>query len=74
MQSDQVSPGERLIRLPELKRMLGLSGPTIYRRIKAGKLPVPVKIGPRLSGWWRSEVERAMHEFPRAELGPEAPA
>ncbi|MDR3474340.1 MAG: AlpA family phage regulatory protein [Devosia sp.] len=40
----------RLVRLPEVVTMLGLSRPTIYRMIKAGKLPKPVKQG-RTSSW-----------------------
>jgi prophage regulatory protein len=35
----------RFIRLPELKKIVSLSGPTIYRRMAAGEFPRPYDLG-----------------------------
>lgn len=48
---------ERIIRMPEVMRMVGLSSATIYRRIKAGEFPGPVKLGKHASGWLLSAVQ-----------------
>lgn len=40
---------ERIIRKSELSRMLGLSHPTIWRKVKDGELPAPIRLGKILS-------------------------
>ena len=47
---------QRLIRLPQVKAMVGLGTTAIYDKIKKGEFPRQVKIG-RLSGWVESEVQ-----------------
>jgi predicted DNA-binding transcriptional regulator AlpA len=46
---------ERLLRLDEVRKIIPLSRPTIYRRIQEGKFPAPVKDG-RCSLWEESKV------------------
>ena len=46
---------DRLLRLAEVREMVPLSRPTIYRRIQEGKFPAPVKDG-RCSLWEESKV------------------
>lgn len=48
-----------IIRLPEVRDMVGLSVPTIYRQMKQGAFPQSVKLTPngRAVGWYKSEVE-----------------
>lgn len=46
---------ERFLRLPELKRVVGLCGAQIYTLIQRGSFPKPAKIG-RASAWPESEV------------------
>ena len=41
---------ERIIRLPEVINTVGLKKSAIYKRIKAGEFPKPVKIGPHANG------------------------
>ena len=48
--------GDRLLRLPEVLRLTGLSRSTVYRKIKAGEFPRPVKLGKRAVGWREFEV------------------
>jgi prophage regulatory protein len=45
-----------LIRLPEVKALVGLGTTSIYDKIKKGEFPRQVKLG-RLSGWVEAEVE-----------------
>ncbi len=46
----------RLIRLPQVKAMVGLGTTAIYDKIKKGEFPRQVKLV-RLSGWVESEVQ-----------------
>lgn len=46
----------RIMRLPEVSRLLGVSRPTIYRLIRDGKFPKPIKLG-STSGWRSDELE-----------------
>lgn len=50
---------DRLVSMPEVRHIAGLSRPEIYRRMKrpvmAGGFPVPVKVG-RRSLWRLSEL------------------
>jgi prophage regulatory protein len=47
---------ERLLRLPELIRTIGVSRATIYRYIDNGRLPPPVKLSTRCVAWRASEI------------------
>jgi prophage regulatory protein len=47
---------ERIIRLPQVRDLVGLGKTVIYDRIKAGDFPKPIKLG-RVSGWVESEVQ-----------------
>lgn len=46
---------DNLLRLAEVRKIVPLSRPTIYRRIQEGKFPAPVKDG-RCSLWEESKV------------------
>lgn len=47
---------QRLIRLPQVKAMVGLGRSSIYDRIKRGDFPQQIKLG-RSSGWVEAEVQ-----------------
>jgi prophage regulatory protein len=49
-------PGERLLRLPEVVRTIGVSRATIYRYVDSGRLPPPVKLSTRCIAWRASEI------------------
>lgn len=53
-------PGSALVRLPVVKELFGVSGPTIYRMVKAGKLEPPDRIGARSSGFRVSSLRKAL--------------
>lgn len=48
---------ERILRMPEVESAVGLSAATIYRRIKAGEFPAPIKLGKHASGWLESGIQ-----------------
>lgn len=48
---------ERLIRMKELKTIIGISSTSIWRRCNEGIFPAPVRIGPGAVAWRLSEVE-----------------
>lgn len=48
--------GEKIIRLPKVKEMVGLGTTAIYDKMKKGEFPKQIKIG-RLSGWIESEIQ-----------------
>ena len=41
----------QIVRPAQAASMLGISKPTLYRLIKNGELPPPIKISERASGW-----------------------
>ncbi len=48
--------GQRLIRLPEVLRLTGLSRSTLYRKIHSSQFPQPVQLGPRSVAWRVSDI------------------
>ncbi len=55
--AQKVEPIE-YIRLPEVKRITGLSTATIYRMAVNGTFPRQARIGEQAVAWIRSEVEQ----------------
>jgi prophage regulatory protein len=47
----------RLIRLPEVRRRVGLGRSTIYRWMAEGKFPKPVQLGGYSVAWAEDEIE-----------------
>ena len=54
--AEQMQGGERLIRLPELLRTIGVSRATAYRYMDDGRLPKPIKLSRRCSAWKASAI------------------
>ena len=60
----------RLLRLPEVSRIVGLKRSPIYERIARGEFPKPVKLGPRcvawpstvIAAWVQSKIDAAKDE------------
>jgi prophage regulatory protein len=48
---------DRFLRLPDVRRVTGLSRATIYRKIAANEFPRQRALGERASGWLYSEVQ-----------------
>jgi predicted DNA-binding transcriptional regulator AlpA len=47
-----------LLARPEVIRETTLSGPSLWRRVKDGTFPPPLKIGPNRVAWLRSDVDK----------------
>ena len=57
---------ERLLRRQEVEVKTGLARSTIYRLMRAGEFPEPLKLGPRAVRWRATEIESWIAERPRA--------
>ena len=47
----------KVLRLPSVKDISGLSRSTIYLRIKKGDFPKPISLGDRAVGWLEKDIE-----------------
>ena len=52
---------DRILRMPQVVEMVGLSRASIYNKIRDDEFPRQVKLG-RLSGWLESEVQGWIRE------------
>lgn len=48
------------IRQKNLLSILGFSAPTLWRKVKAGTFPQPVKLGEKMTAWRLEEVQEWM--------------
>jgi prophage regulatory protein len=48
---------ERILRINEVSKISGLPVSSIYRLVREGKFPKPVKLSARASGWISSNVQ-----------------
>lgn len=67
-----MSEGDRLLRRPEVERRTGLSRTSLYRLMRDGVFPEPIRVGPRAVRWPESEIAAWLAARPRAT--GEAPA
>lgn len=63
------APHDRVVRMHELKALLGLSKPTIYELIKKNQFDPGFKLGTRSRGWRLSTV---MAWLDKRQLGSKA--
>lgn len=47
----KIDPDKVFLRPSDICKLLGISQPTLYRWIRIGHFPKPVKYGPLLTGW-----------------------
>jgi prophage regulatory protein len=59
---------DRIIRLPELKQITGLSSITLWRKEKEGIFPKRRKISKRAVGWSFAEVSRWLEKRLHGEV------
>ena len=58
---------QRIMRIPEVVEITGLSKATIWRRVKSGDFPAPLRLGnlnSRSIGWREGEVEKWIDSRP----------
>jgi len=56
-------PKKGLVRLPIVCGITGQAKSTIWARVKAGKFPKPVKLGPRTTAWRAEDLHRYLDEI-----------
>lgn len=49
-------PNDRLIKMPEVRRITGLSVSEIYRRVERGQFPKQIRVGPKSVAWVEREI------------------
>ena len=53
-------PNAAHVRLPVVQALYACSDETIRRRVKAGQIPAPRKLGPRVTAWNVGELRKAL--------------
>lgn len=48
------------IRQKGLLHLIGFSAPTLWRKVKAGTFPKPVKLGEKMTAWRYEEIQAWM--------------
>jgi prophage regulatory protein len=59
-----------LIRLPEVERRIGLKRTSIYKAVKAGTLPAPVRVSERLTAWREEDIDRWIEQRVSTRTAP----
>jgi predicted DNA-binding transcriptional regulator AlpA len=54
-----ILPDSAHVRLPVVAALRGSSPATVWRHVKAGLLPAPVKLGPNTTAWRVGDLRRA---------------
>jgi predicted DNA-binding transcriptional regulator AlpA len=58
-------PDSAHVRQPIVQALFAISAPTVWRRVKSGRLPAPRRYGVRHSAWNVGELRRALAEAGR---------
>ena len=61
-----MTSNDRLLRREEVEARTGLARSSIYRKMREGSFPEPLKIGARAVRWPSSEIEDWLSGRPRA--------
>ena len=56
----------KLLRLPDVKEITGLSTSTIYAKMSRGEFPKPIKLGARAVAWKVTEIHDWIESRPVA--------
>ena len=57
---------DRILRIRDVVKIVGMSKATIYRRAARGEFPEALKLGPGAVGWRESAIVQWMDELPKA--------
>lgn len=60
--SEPAGPESRILRLRDVETLTGRKRSSIYEDIAAGRMPRPLKLGPRAVGWLRSDIDAWLAE------------
>ena len=56
----------RILRLNDVRKLIGLHKSTIYRLINQKEFPAPIQLGPNSVGWLREDLEKWIESRKRA--------
>lgn len=56
----------RVLRLPEVLSLMGISRATFYRGVKSGRYPKPLHPSERVSAWPLEEIEALLRQLAAA--------
>ena len=62
----RMASNDRLLRRQEVEALCGIARSTIYRLMKEGRFPQPLKIGERAVRWSEAEIVGWLASLPRA--------
>lgn len=62
---------KRLLRIEELMARLSISRSSVWEGCRAGRLPQPIKIGPRTTVWKSEEVDAFIDSLGKQEADHE---
>lgn len=62
-------PATGYVRLSDLRPIIPLSDSTIWRRVRLGTFPAPVKLSERITAWKAEDVRRWLDEQGQAAWG-----
>ena len=60
LRTTETEPNIRILRQADVIRLTGLSRTTIWRRVRDGSFPPPIRLGPpntRAKGWRQSDLQ-----------------
>ena len=57
---------DRLLTRGEVERRVGLRRSSLYREMREGRFPLPVRVGPRAVRWPSAEIEAWIASRPRS--------
>ena len=60
-----VLPDSSFVRLPVVRGLFACSPITVWRRVRAGTLPKPVKLSPRVTAWRVGDLRKALAQVDR---------
>ena len=53
----------KLLRLPQVAEMLGVSKSTVWLYSRNGTLPKPIKLSPRVTVWRESDIQKLIESL-----------
>ena len=64
--TDMAAPIPSILRVATVLAATGLSRTTLWRAVKRGDFPAPIRLSARAVGWRRTDVERWLESRPKA--------
>ena len=55
---------QRILRRPQVEALIGLRKSTLYKLIKDGQFPAPIKITKRAVGWRSVDIDQWLQSLP----------